>query len=183
MTAAMEWRVCPRYQTYEVSECGDMRRRSDRPGVNQAGRRLRGYIDIDGYLLYPIRDDEGRKTQVSAHRMVAEAFIGPPPSSKHEVAHENGSRVLNTPLNLRWKLPVENQADRKIHGTGHEGEGNGRAKITEADVCYIRRTYREIKRSRGRLADLDERFGLCRAQIIRIARREAWGHVECRSPT
>jgi hypothetical protein len=174
---SMEWRVCPRFPTYEVSECGDLRRRSDREGVNQPGRRLRGFIDIDGYLRYPVRSEEGEKFTVGAHQMVAEAFIGPTPSLAHQVAHANGSRLLNTPSNLRWALPVENQADRKTHGTGHEGEGNGRATITEDDVRFIRRRYREIKANRGRIADLDEQFNLSRCQIIRIVRGQAWSHV------
>lgn len=171
----MEWRQCPSFRDYEVSDCGEVRRASH--ASNQPGRRLRGYIDADGYLQYSIRTDDGVKTHALAHRLVAEAFIGPAPSIEHQVAHNDGSRIHNVPSNLRWALYAENEADRELHGTRPAGMRNPKARITEDDVRYIRRRYREIKLERGRVAELDEQFGIGRSQIIRIARGQAWGHV------
>ena len=169
----MEWRCCPRFPNYEVSDCGDFRRG---PGQFQPGRRLNGFIDPGGYIRYSIDTSEGR-TQVHAHVMVAEAFIGPSPGEEYEVAHNNGSRLLNVPSNLRWATPLENVHDRFIHGTAAIGVQNPRAKITDEDVRYIRRRYVEIKVARGDVAELDRKFNLSRSQIIKIVHRDAWAHV------
>jgi hypothetical protein len=170
--AAMKWRVMPGLPQYEVSECGDVRRIS-------TGTRLKGHINADGYPEYAIRTANGRKLHMTAHRMVAYAFIGPPPSPNHEVAHNDGSRLNCHFNNLRWATPTENQGDRKAHGNGPVGEGNGRAKITDADVVRIRREYRAIKRpGSGRLvAELDEKYGLCRSAILDIAMGRTWSHI------
>lgn len=177
VATAMQWRECPRFPDYEVSECGDLRRKLD-SNLHQRGRVLKGVIDPDGYIHYTLRRRDGGSSSATAHRLVAEAFIGPAPSPQHEVAHNNGSKLLNTQDNLRWAIPLSNQRDRAVHGTDAKGTRNGRAQITDDDVRYIRRRYREIKLSRGRVAELDEQFNLSRGQIIRIARGEAWSHVQ-----
>lgn len=173
----MEWRTCADYPDYEVSECGDLRRHSCLE-INQSGRRLKGFIDPDGYLRYSIRDVAGNKLTILAHVAVAKTFIGPPPSEKHEVAHANGSRLHNIWTNLRWATRKENSDDRHIHLTDMRGVRNPKAQINEDDVRYIRKRYREIKTRRGSVQELDDQFNLHRSQIIRIATRKAWSHIE-----
>lgn len=175
-TFNMQWRECPGFPDYDVSDCGDVRR-NDRV-ANQPGRRLKGCIDADGYICFSLRDPAGSKRWVRVNRMVAEAYLGPGPIGHDEVAHNNGSRLLNTPANLRWATTLSNQRDRKAHGTSPAGERNGRATITEDDVRYIRRRYREIKLARGRVGELDEQFNLHRSTIISIARGTSWSHVQ-----
>ncbi len=170
----MEWKICPRFPEYEVSNCGDLRRHS---AASRPGQKLYGIIDPDGYVRYSLRNADGSKTSATAHRLVAEAFLGPAPSENHQVAHNNGSRLLNIPNNLRWATCLENQHDRIFHGNGSIGVGNGRATITDDDVRYIRKRYFEIKVERGDVSELDNKFGLSRSQIIRIARKQAWRHV------
>ncbi len=169
---AMVWRVIEDYPGFEVSECGDVRRVS-------TGARLRGFIDADGYVRYSLTDQGGTKKARPAHQLVALAFLGPKPSPKHEVAHNNGSRLNCHYSNLRWALPVENHADRFVHRTASVGARNGRAKITESDVHAIRRDYRLIKQpgSGRRVEELERRYGLHRATIIDIARGRSWSHI------
>jgi hypothetical protein len=176
--SAMEWRVCPRFSMYEVSECGDLRR-ANRGRSTSNGTRIRGSIDTDGYLRYAIIDDEGKRAPVTAYRLVAEAFVGPQPSPRHEVAHNNGSRTSCYFRDLRWATRQQNAGDQLAHGTVQRGENNSHHKITEADVLFIRAEYRAIKASHGArsVSELDRRFGLCRAQIIRIAKGQAWSHI------
>jgi hypothetical protein len=173
--SAIEWRACRSFPDYEVSECGDVRRSA--VVATQPRRRLRGFIDADGYVRYSLHGLDGKSHPRAAHQLVAKAFIGPRPSPDHEVAHNNGSRLGNTPANLRWALQAENEADRADHGTRPVGEKNPRATITDEDVRYIRRRYREIKETRGKVSELDAQFGLCRGQIIKIARGQSWSHV------
>lgn len=156
---------------FEVSECGDVRLAATR-------RRLRGFIDADGYLRYAIKGWE-QVGAVCAHILVAEAFLGDRPSPVHQVAHENGSRLLNHYSNLRWSLPADNQADKIEHGTSPAGERNPKAKISAQDVGVIRAEYRRIKQpgSGRRIAELERRFGLQRSTIIRIATGKSWSHI------
>lgn len=174
----MEWRQIVGFPNYEVSECGDVRRCAPSK-TRRNGWQLRGYMDPDGYLRYVLRDSDGVKRHVIAHRIVAEAFIGPAPSPDHEVAHNNGSRVSCYWRDIRWATRQQNASDQIVHGTVQQGESNGHHKITEADVRFIRTEYRLIKASRGArsVSELDRRFGLSRAQIIRIARGQAWSHI------
>lgn len=178
LTTLMEWRPCPGFAQYEISESGDLRRLNSSQ-TRKAGWRHRGYINSDGYLEYALRDESGRKVHALAHRLVAEAFIGPAPSSSHEVAHKNGSRVEHHYRNLRWAERVENHADLQVHGTATKGERNGRAKVTDADVIDIRREYLAIKASAGKrsVRELDDRYGLSRTTLLRIAKGQAWRHV------
>jgi len=175
---SMEWRICERFPDYSVSECGDLRKTE--PKKNLGYTRLRGTIDADGYLRYKIMDCYGVKHTVTAYRLVAEAFIGPPPSPRHEVAHNNGSRISCYFRDLRWATRKENDDDRLIHGTDlSRGEKNPRAKITEADVIDIRAAYRAIKlgSSNQTIQELRARYGLCAATIIRIAKGDSWAHI------
>lgn len=178
----MEWRICPLFPQYEVSESGDVRRGSLKNA--RFGGRLKGCINQDGYLFYQLVLSAG-KVGVTAHRLVIETFIGPAPTPNHEVAHNDGSRVNNHFTNLRWATRAENHADMIVHGTGLKGERNGRAVITESDVVYIRHRYREIKVLKlhgGELQALTDKYGLCRAHIIRIAKGFSWTNVPMPNP-
>lgn len=173
----MEWRQLIRFPSFDVSECGDVRRTTNH-------QRLHGFIDSDGYVRYSLTRADGARGAVAAHTLVAEAFVGAKPSPQHEVAHGDGSRLNNHYSNLRWALSAENHADRVAHGTSPIGERNPRAKITEADVLDIRRAYRAIKQpnSGRRVSELDRRYELARATIIRIATGQSWSHVPMPSP-
>lgn len=174
-TCRMEWKRAVGFPQYEVSESGDLRRVA-------TGTRLKGYINTDGYPEYCIRDVIGRVHHITAHRLVIEAFIGPEPHEKMEVAHKDGSRLNSHKSNLRWATRQSNSDDRNIHGTTIAGENNMHAKITVQDVLDIRREYREIKRpgSGRQVAELDEKYGLCRSTIIRIANGKSWSHIPMR---
>jgi hypothetical protein len=177
----IEWRQCALLPDHEVSEYGDLRRKANSDSVHQSGRLIYGVINADGYITYTIRSDKvacGSK-RYTAHRLVIETFVGPAPDDggAYEVAHNNGSRMHNHYSNLRWATRQENSDDRLLHDTSAAGINNGRVTITEDDVHYIRRRYRELKMCRKSPAELDEQFGLCRGQIIRIAKGDAWSHV------
>lgn len=54
-----------------------------------------------------------------AHRVMCEMVNGPPPTPKHQAAHEcgKGHKGCVNPRHLRWKTNTENQLDRAAHGT------------------------------------------------------------------
>ncbi|WP_081714533.1 HNH endonuclease [Asticcacaulis sp. AC466] len=172
MISALEWRVCPNFPRFEVSECGDVRRGSTHC-------RIIGKIDADGYVRYSLRDKAGRRRSPGAHQLVMAAFGQPQPTEEHQIAHQDGSRLHNHFSNLIWATSQENHSHREVHGTAAQGERNGRAKITEADVHDIRIAYRAIKlgKSNRRIPDLARAYGLHHASLLRIAQGKNWKHV------
>ncbi|MEL7398026.1 MAG: HNH endonuclease [Pseudomonadota bacterium] len=168
----MQWRVYRAAPQYEVSEHGDVRNR-------KTLTRLKGYINCDGYIVYRVLCEDGRKREKPCHCIVAETYLGPCPGDGFQVAHADGSRLNNHPSNLRWSRPKENHQDRRVHGTGPVGERNPKAKITERDVRSIRLEYRKIKaRNSGRrVEELEEKYGLHRETILNIAMGRSWKHV------
>lgn len=80
----------------------------------------------------------GKKECVFVHRIVCASFKG----NRHkpyEVAHYDGNPSNNNIENLRWALPIENQSDRKRHGTRLVKEKHPRAKLSQSDVDDIRK--------------------------------------------
>jgi hypothetical protein len=65
---------------------------------------------------YPTISIAGGK-DVTVHKLVALAYLGDPPTERHEVAHLNGIKIDNRASNLAWKTHVENEADKLTHGT------------------------------------------------------------------
>lgn len=168
----LTWKLSERFPAFEVSEFGDVRRVRTR-------KRISGKMDRDCYIRYILRDADGVRVDIAAHRLVLETFIGPAPSPDHVIAHGNGSRLNCHYSNLRWATVQDNHDDRVFHGNSPSGERNPRAKITEQDVLDIRRDYRLIKQAGSirSIGELDEKYGLCRSTIVRIATGESWSHV------
>lgn len=115
---------------YEASNLGRFRN-------SRTGRLRKTVPHKSGYLNIQLRNAGQFKT-CQAHRLVAIAFHGEPPSPKHEVAHRNGNRHDNAASNLRWVLHVENMRDRDSHGTTARGTRNGKLKYSDDQVSMVR---------------------------------------------
>ena len=160
------WKVCEEYPAYEISSDGEIRRVCD-------GLIMKQKMSHAGYYLIGLTRDK-KQTYGSVHRLVAKAFLGPPPTPEHEVAHNDGTRTNNSDVNLRWATRIENFADKRIHGTALIGENNPASKLTESDVIQIRNLYESGARSRRELA---ERFGVTKAAIRFVVTRRTWSHI------
>jgi len=115
---------------------------------------------------------DGRFAVVS--RLVCEVVHGSPPSSEHQAAHScgKGHEGCVAPQHLSWKMPIDNAADKDMHGTASVGEKNGQARLSEEDVAKIV----ELKGSASQGA-IAERFGVSASLVGRILRGQAWRHV------
>jgi hypothetical protein len=58
----------------------------------------------------------GSRKMAHVHRLVLEAFVGPPPSASHVCCHNDGDPANNTPANLRWGTVRDNAQDCLKHG-------------------------------------------------------------------
>lgn len=112
MLKTEEWRLIPGYPDYAVSEYGKVKRVTKAQGA-QAGK-IRKPVKNGKYDYYALTLS-GKMTSIFGHRLVALAFIGPPPTPKHEVAHKNWKHKDNHYSNLRWATHKENMDDRVKH--------------------------------------------------------------------
>lgn len=115
---------------------------------------------------------EGRMQYVS--RLMCELVNGSPPSPNHESAHNCGkgrSGCIN-PTHLRWATPVENCADRVIHGTISRGEKHPKAKMTTDKVLLLRSLVGQHTHR-----NLAAMFGISHTAVQSIIKRKHWAHV------
>lgn len=123
---SVEWKPVPRWEgVYSVSDTGLIRR--DKPAKGVTVGALVGFYDPAGYKRVSLHDGP-RKEPWLVHRIVCEAFHGPPPEGKTFVLHGDGSRDNNHKDNLRWGDAKDNNDDALKHGTSFDPGGRNRAK-------------------------------------------------------
>lgn len=118
-----------------------------------------------GYMRVCLRM-EGREVNRLVHRLVCEAYHGPPNSARAVVRHLDGSRENNQPDNLDWGSYSDNWEDRKHHRRGINEEHHN-AKITMETARIMRRS------GRGAPA-LAKEYGLSSKTVSRILNGETW---------
>jgi DNA-directed RNA polymerase specialized sigma24 family protein len=120
-----EWRAAPGLEegSYEVSSLGRVRSldrvitkvRAGKPvRCRAAGRVLKQQLDRDGYYTVEIAGNRRR-----VHRLVCEAFHGPPTTARPVTNHKNGQKVDNRFENLEWVSVSENTAHYVYELGGH----------------------------------------------------------------
>jgi hypothetical protein len=170
---AVNWRPVPDWPEYEVFSAGDVRRVGRASGA-KPGRILRQLLNKGtGYYSVYLSSHANQK-RIDVHRLVALAFLGHQPSSKHLVTHTAGSRSNNRVENLRWATQAENLQDCFAHGTALIGSKNPAALIMEIDVLAIRRM-KAMGIPRPVIAN---GYGLHKRTVFAILAQTSWGHVQ-----
>lgn len=118
-----------------------------------------------GYLTVTPAHDGRYRTRL-VHRLVAEAYYGPPPEGMTQVRHLDGDQENNTPNNLDWGTQEDNWSDRAYLGRG-AGEEHHSAKLTAADAD-------EIRTSQMSQRALSIRFGVTQSTIWAIKTGRCW---------
>lgn len=98
-----EWRrvIYKGYETvYEISDSGLLRH-------SVTGKIKKSHNRKDGYLYYQIYIN-GKKKNITAHRLVADAYIDGKTNLRNEVNHINGDKTDNHVKNLEWVSRKEN---------------------------------------------------------------------------
>lgn len=121
------WVKISRNNNYSINENGEVRNditgNIKKPTLNKSN----GYLYFDLY-------DSNKRSKVSLHRLVAEAFI-PNPNNKPTVDHKDGNRQNNSIDNLRWASYSEQNSRFDTSGVRSQ-----RIKATH---------YKEIRKKRG----------------------------------
>lgn len=105
---AEKWVSVPDFPEYQISDQGHVRRN---------GRLLKLHFNKKGYASVPLWRDGRCQRSTNLHRLMALAFISPPPTLEHQAAHDDGNSRHNIISNIKWKTPKENIADKERHGT------------------------------------------------------------------
>lgn len=146
---------------YEVSDTGVIRN-------IKTGREIKQFLGKDGYF----RTQIAGKTRL-VHRLVAEAFI-PTECEKPFVNHKDGDKSNNKVTNLEWCTRSENMIHAYQMGLKNSsGVKNGRCKLTENDVNFIRENYIAGDKSFGAKA-LAKRFGVAQQTICAVVNKQNW---------
>lgn len=123
-----EWKAIPGWDgLYEASDEGRVRSLGCFvPGYGgmkyRKGRILARATKSNGYPAVSLARD-GKHFQFNVHRLIAWTFLGPQGEGLH-VRHLNRMKVDCRALNLAYGTPLENEADKEIHGTRPRGENH-----------------------------------------------------------
>lgn len=98
-----EWRVINDYNTYSVSNFGEVRN-------NNTGRILKPTDNGDGYLFINLSKNGIRKN-FTIHRLVGLHFL-PNWDNKETIDHKNRNKLDNRVFNLRWATISEQTANK-----------------------------------------------------------------------
>ncbi len=153
---------------YEVSDRGRVRalfaargRRTPRLVGSKGG-------GVEDYRQVGLTDVLGRRRTRRIHTLVLEAFVGPCPQGM-EARHANGDPTDASLANLTWATHVENESDKRLHGTAHAARRHHR--LTPALVHEVR----ELGKRGIDLSVLAARFGASEGCIYDVLAGRTWG--------
>lgn len=124
------WRDVPGYEgRYRVSDQGRVK------SIRRFRKLVLKWRRMGAYLGVGLR---GKGFYI--HRLVLLAFVGPLPEDKDEANHKNGVKSDNWLENLEYVTRRENSLHAYRTGLiSRRGELNGRAKLSNNDVRFIRK--------------------------------------------
>jgi hypothetical protein len=111
-----------------VSKCGRVFRKNS----NGVLKEKTVYVNAVGYPA---------SCSNLVHRMMAFAYLGEPPSSKHIVCHHNDVKTDNRLENLYWGTRKQNEEDKTVNGGRPVGEEHVNCVLTEKQVLDLRQEY------------------------------------------
>lgn len=163
---------------YQVSNLGRVRslprvvpHRTNGSGYQKvAGCIRKQTVASNGYLVVSL-SFKGKISLHQVHALVMLAFKGPYPPGM-EIRHRDGNRLNPRLGNLRYATPKRNAKDKTTHGTEVVGVRNGQAKLTEAQVRRLRRSFGKVTQD-----VLAARFNISTTQVSYIGRGLAYPNV------
>ena len=170
---AVSWKPIPLLGCdYSASSLGNIRRETPKRGTNRK-RHLRVTRLSSGYPYLSITRNRTRKN-FFVHRLVLEAFVGPPPTPQHECNHKNGIRSDNRIENLEWVTRKQNMRHSfEILGRQTlKGSRHNKAKFSDDQIADIRQSPSSISNK-----ELASQYGVSHSTIHRIRTYRLWKHL------
>lgn len=166
------WKAIPNFPEYQISNFGRiMRICGSRNGHAKVGG-IRKPGKSNGYQYIRLTRPGGIQKTIAVHVLVAELFLPPKPSPKHQVNHKDSNRWNPRWDNLEWATVSENIQHGYDHGhCNAKGSRNGHSKLTEDRVNILRAA------SRPEYDELAEQFGITVATIHDVVARRTWRHI------
>ena len=91
-----------------------------------------------GYLSVRLTIN-GKRVRLAVHRLVAQTFLPPRPSKRHEVRHLDGNKLNNDSKNLAWGTSKENADDRERHGRTSRGTAHSAFIKSSEHAMHVKR--------------------------------------------
>lgn len=159
----IEWRICPDFPDYEVSNYGDIRRCKvcTRNRQSFKGKVLKPKIGKKGYYQYTLSKDK-KFHYLTAHKLVAITYIGLLLNKDFMIAHLDGNKSNNFVGNLKWVSNSENQLHRRVHEDFIPLKGHICLSVEEVKNIRKRFAKGEIQ------ADLATEYGVTRGVINKV---------------
>lgn len=171
MVTDEQWRPVREFpDDYEISSLGRLRRTSASRGA-VVGRILRP-CRRNGYVGYSLTVNGRSRYPRYAHRLVADAFLGPIPKGM-QVNHKNGIRDDCRLENLEIVTNAENRAHsyRVLGVKPNKPSVFGNAKLDWPIVDAIRAEYAAGGTSHSKLAS---KYAVCRRTVLRLLNNRGW---------
>lgn len=154
----------PEYNNlYKISSCGEV--------YNAEGKRIRGWVNTDGYPCVRLSKEGSRKSFLR-HRLVLTTFVGACPDGC-EARHLDGNPKNCELENLSWGTKKQNAQDKEGHGTALRGQKSPGAKLTENDVIELRSRVRAGEREES----LSIEFKVHPKTITSVVNGRKWKHL------
>ena len=175
------WKDIPGWEgSYQVSSLGRVRSIDrmvtaiDGKVHHRKGRFLKPRRTDRNYLNVVLSKTKSYQPSIRIHRLVALAFIGPPPDPKMEINHKNGVRDDNRVENIEWVTKSENVKHAfRIGLRCWKGENHPTSKLTENQVLEIKRLIRDGLGN----TEIAKRYNVKHYTISKIRTGDNWPHV------
>ena len=150
------------------------------------------FADKNGYMKTNLYKPDGRRVNVSVHRLVAMTYISNP-DDKPCVNHINGIKNDNRIENLEWCTYSENEKHKYLTGLGDNAKkllsernklkpkstfsdmGKGNRKLSDDDIRTIRHLANTKQKTYKELALM---YNYDSSSIGKIVRRQRYSDVE-----
>jgi hypothetical protein len=117
------WEPVPGFPGYERTRFGEFRSWRCGRGRRKTPRAVKP-CPTKGYLRVGLVRD-GKQYWIGVAETVLEMNVGPRPEGLQVCHFPDRNTANNHPDNLRWGTPLENSADKRIHGTMAKGQTHG----------------------------------------------------------
>jgi hypothetical protein len=161
-----EWEIIQDLPAFEVSSRGRVRRISD-GWMPKLARMPSGHLSLE------IRTKPGSRYRHPVHRVMAMAFIGPPPFDGAVCRHLNDIPDDNRLDNLAWGSRRDNSMDAIANGRIKLGEDRHLSKLTNET---IRQAF-AMRRKRMPYTAIGASLGVCEAAVREAIKGRRWKHL------